>query len=107
MTESQKIWMYKLIFLLKDRYESNDIVEHLEEEMAELLLAIKRFKRNREPLENVIEELCDVTIDCLTVLDMIAGEEEIIAMFERKLKKFQDGVLSPTNKKYTVEFPKL
>jgi hypothetical protein len=72
-----------------DTHTSQDIWEHLEEELAELLLAIKRVRRRREPVINVIEELIDVDIEINTVLTMIKRPDLVEQMLTKKLDKFE------------------
>lgn len=72
-----------------ETHTSEDIWEHLEEECLELLLAIKRVRRNREPITNVIEELIDVSIECNTVITMINRKDIIDTLLDMKLHKFE------------------
>jgi NTP pyrophosphatase (non-canonical NTP hydrolase) len=73
-----------------DTHSSEDIWEHLIEECMELCLAFERVRRRREPIENLIEELIDVNIECNTVLTMIGKDNPIVAdMLKRKLDKFE------------------
>lgn len=73
-------------------HSSDDIIEHLEEELIELLLAIKRVKRGREPFINFIEELIDVSTEIQTVLFEIDMPEEVAAMREQKIAKFASSL---------------
>lgn len=73
-------------------HSSDDIIEHLEEELIELLLAIKRVKRGREPFINFIEELIDVSTEIQTVLFEINMPEEVAAMREQKIAKFASSL---------------
>jgi hypothetical protein len=76
-----------------DTHTSDDVWEHLEEELAELLLAIKRVRRQRSFLPEVIEELIDVKIEINTVLTQLNMSEATDAMLARKLEKFETMLL--------------
>ena len=82
-----------------DTHSDNDIWEHLEEELAELLLAIKRVRRRREPIINAIEELIDVKIEVNTVLTMINRKDIVDRMLAKKLDKFE-GMLDKEKETY-------
>jgi len=75
-----------------DTHTEDDIIEHLEEELIELLLAIKRVRRGREPVINMFEELIDVGIEINTVLTMIGKLPKEIEMMEQKLEKFEKAM---------------
>lgn len=88
-------------------HSSDDIIEHLEEELIELLLAIKRVKRGREPFINFIEELIDVSTEIETVLFEINMPEEVAAMREQKIAKFASALemdnFDLANGKYLID----
>lgn len=89
MRPDQKLRMRILSKKCTDSHSDNDVWEHLEEELAELLLAIKRVRRRREPIINAIEELVDVHIEINTVLTMINRSDIVEAMVDTKLDKFE------------------
>ena len=94
--------------LCADTHTEQDIIEHLEEECLELLLAIKRVRRGREPIENVFEELIDVSIECNTVLTMINHPDAYRIMLNKKLDKFESGlsrekIVREINKKELID----
>lgn len=74
----------------------DDIWTHLEEECLELLLAICRAKRKKEPFIHVVEELTDVKIEVNTVMTlidkMIDRKEMLSDMLEKKLTKFESAL---------------
>lgn len=74
-------------------YTPEDIIEHLEEELIECLLAIKRVKRGKGTLAEFVEEMFDVTTDINTVLTTLkyTGKrmEQFDALKIQKLNKFK------------------
>ena len=96
-----------------------DIVEHLEEECIELLMAIKRWKRGKGPLRDVIDESCDVMSEIPTFHELIlqynlTTKNEIKEIREEKLNKYEamlkledeKGLFTMINryKVYLIEF---
>ena len=61
------------------------------EEMAELIVAIKHFKRDRIGTEPVIEEVADVLI-MMGELRMMLGKEEVDQMIIKKLTKLNNQI---------------
>jgi len=70
------------------------------EEMAELIVAINKYKRksiygeykNRPEIEeNIIEELADVTM-CIEQMRHFFGEDKVEALLEIKLAKFKKQI---------------
>ncbi len=70
------------------------------EEMAELIVAINKYKRkclykeygsNPKIEENVIEEIADVKM-CLEQLENYVGVDKVEAMFDKKLGKLQQEI---------------
>ena len=66
------------------------------EEMAELIVAINKYKRkclygeyknNKAVEDNLVEELADVTM-CLEQLRNYAGEEKVYKRLDEKMEKF-------------------
>lgn len=76
-----------------DTYTPEDIIEHLEEELIECLLAIKRVRRGKGLLADFIEEMFDVTIEINTVLTTLnyngKGIERYDYLKNMKLDKFE------------------
>ena len=73
-------------------YEFDDVLEHLEEEALEMLLALKRVRRRREPLENFAEELVDLRIEINTTLTGLNEPEMVDRLEHQKLNKFQGAL---------------
>lgn len=65
------------------------------EEMAELILAINKYKRTNmdlskrkdEIMENLIEEIADVKM-CIEQFEMMFGKEKVSNMLDKKMEKF-------------------
>ena len=65
------------------------------EEMAELILAINKYKRTNmdlgkkkdEIMENLIEEIADVKM-CIEQLEMMLGKGKVNDMLDKKMDKF-------------------
>lgn len=65
------------------------------EEMAELILAINKYKRlnmdlskrKDEIMENLIEEIADVKM-CIEQFEMMFGKEKVSKMLDKKMEKF-------------------
>lgn len=65
------------------------------EEMAELILAINKYKRTNmdlgkkkdEIMENLIEEIADVKM-CIEQLEMMFGKGKVNDMLDKKMDKF-------------------
>ena len=65
------------------------------EEMAELILAINKYKRinmdlskrKDEIMENLIEEIADVKM-CVEQFEMMFGKEKVSKMLDKKMEKF-------------------
>lgn len=73
-----------------ETHSPEDVWEHLIEECLELCLAFERVRRRREPFENLLEELVDVSIECNTVMEMIGKDNPLVKeMIRRKLDKFE------------------
>lgn len=74
-------------------FELDDIIEHLEEELTELLLAIKRVRRRKEELPAMLEEMMDVMIELNTVLTAFdtygVDLDKYEPLFESKVAKFK------------------
>ena len=70
-----------------------DVWTHLEEEMIELLLAIKRVQRRRAFFPEVLEELIDSMIEINTVLTQLNMPDAVRAMVDAKLNKFEAMLL--------------
>lgn len=89
-----------------ENHTGDDIWEHLEEELAELLLAVKRVRRGKEPFINLLEEVVDVHIETITVLtlikDNIMDQNYIDLMFNKKLDKFEKMMDTNDTKHYKV-----
>lgn len=77
------------------------------EEMAELIVAINKYKRkclygeyssNPKIEESVVEELADVKM-CLEQLEQYFGEKKVAEMFDKKLQKLQDEIGDMTKRK--------
>jgi len=82
-------------------YEFDDVLEHLEEEALEMLLALKRVRRRREPLENFVEELVDLRIEINTTLTGLNEPELTDRLEHQKLNKFQ-GALDSAESTYKL-----
>jgi NTP pyrophosphatase (non-canonical NTP hydrolase) len=80
-----------------DTYTPDDIIEHLEEELIECLLSIKRIRRGKGTLAEFVEELIDVSFDLNTVLTTLEynGKDisQISYMRKQKLNKW-DSMLN-------------
>ena len=70
------------------------------EEMAELIVAINKYKRkclygeyakNPKIEESVIEEIADVKM-CLEQLEDFVGEDKVACVFDKKMQKLQDEI---------------
>lgn len=71
------------------QYTFDDVISHLEEELIELLLAIKRVERGKESPEAFYEELIDVSIECNTVIELLSDITDCLPeMKKKKLDKF-------------------
>ena len=65
------------------------------EEMAELMLAINKYKRlkmdlkdkEKQIMDNLIEEIADVKM-CIEQLEMIYGKKNVEETLEKKMQKF-------------------
>ena len=65
------------------------------EEMAELIVAINKYKRTNmdlskrkdEIMENLIEEIADVKM-CIEQFEMMFGKEKVKDMLDKKIEKF-------------------
>lgn len=78
-------------------YTPEDIIDHLREEALEMLMALERVRRGKEPLINLIEEMVDVRVEINTVLTLFAISEkftpEQVQMLEgEKLTKFESAL---------------
>jgi phosphoribosyl-ATP pyrophosphohydrolase len=85
-----------------DTHAIDDIWEHLEEECLELLLAIKRVKRKREPFINVIEEITDVRVELNTIITLIHKRDIFSNMLENKLDIFKRALDSENIEKVST-----
>lgn len=97
MNEESKKRLKILVDRCVESHSTDDIIEHLEEELIELLLAIKRVRRGKEPIENFVEELIDAHIETITVMTLLDEKEELQKMLDRKLTKFQSMLDSEKN----------
>ena len=70
------------------------------EEMAELIVAINKYKRkclygeyakNPKIAESGIEEIADVKM-CLEQLEDFVGEDKVACVFDKKMQKLQDEI---------------
>ena len=77
------------------------------EEMAELIVAINKYKRkclygeykqNAQIEENLVEELADVKM-CLEQLWNYMGEKRVEEMLDKKMEKFQQQINEMTKQK--------
>lgn len=59
------------------------------EECAELIVALKHFKRSKIAKQDVINEIADVTM-MIGQLTWMVGEENVHAAVEQKIKKLED-----------------
>ena len=75
--------------------------DQLVEEMAELTVAVSKYKRkclygeykgNSKVEENVVEELADVYM-CMEQIIRYMGEDKVMAMLETKLGKLQEEIV--------------
>lgn len=66
------------------------------EEMAELMVAINKYKRlnmdlkdrKQEIMENLVEEIADTKL-CIEQMEMMFGKDNVSDMVDRKMKKFK------------------
>ena len=74
--------------------------DQLIEEMAELIVAVNKYKRkclygeykdNKKIEDGVIEEIADVKM-CLEQIESYMGEEKVAIMFDKKMQKLQDEI---------------
>jgi len=87
-------------------YTPDDIIEHLEEEAIELLLALIRVRRLREPIKNFIEEMIDLRVEINTVITLLIKQEVmpdliefIQTMEQEKLDKFENALIEADKKR--------
>lgn len=65
------------------------------EEMAELIVALNKYKRTNmdlskrkdEIMENLIEEIADTKM-CIEQLEMMFGKDKVSVMLDKKMQKF-------------------
>lgn len=63
--------------------------DQMVEECAELITALKHFKRGKIEKQDVINELADVTL-MIGQLTWMVGEKNVHAAVEQKIKKLED-----------------
>ena len=92
MERSERDKLYKQAV---EKWGEDAQLNQMEEEMAELIVAINKFKRARDfvaqrkegVMENLYEELADVKL-CLEQMEYIFGEQKIDDMLDKKIIKF-------------------
>lgn len=92
MTKEQRNDLYKKAV---EKWGEDSQLDQMIEEMAELTVALNKFKRAKHfvaqkkegVLENIYEELADVKM-CLEQMEWIFGEENVNNTLEQKFKKF-------------------
>lgn len=78
-----------------DKWGEYSQLDQTLEEMAELMLAINKYKRtkldlknNKEKIiDNLLEEIADVKM-CIEQLEFMFGKENVNKMLDKKMEKF-------------------
>lgn len=92
MTKKQR---YDLYVRAIEKWGEDSQFDQMIEEMAELTVALNKFKRAKNSiaqkkegvLENIYEELADVKM-CLEQMEMIFGEQNVSKILDKKFEKF-------------------
>ena len=92
MERSERDKLYKRAV---EKWGEDSQLNQMIEEMAELIVAINKFKRARDNvaqkrdgvIENLYEEFADVKL-CLEQMEYMFGKEKIDAKMDEKIKKF-------------------
>ena len=92
MTKQERYDLYQRAV---EKWGEDSQFDQMIEEMAELTVALNKFKRAKHfvaqkkegVLENIYEELADVKM-CLEQMEWIFGEENVNSTLEEKFKKF-------------------
>ena len=93
LTREQRLELYKRAV---DKWGFNSQIDQLIEEMAELTLALCKYKRlktdvapNKEKIvmDNLLEELADVKM-CMEQSCWLFGDEKVLDVLDKKFEKF-------------------
>lgn len=111
-TKRKELYVDRLAILAgkcAETHAPKDILEHLEEELLEVLTAIKAWKRGRGTVAEVIEECCDVRTEITTFFKLLENEGYITKSFvpnmeTKKLDKFK-AMLDKEQACYTLPVP--
>lgn len=74
------------------KYSKETQIQHLQEEMGELIVAINRQWRNRSTDDDIQEEIIDVLICCFQLGYFYFDETKTDKILQNKIKKFEKRV---------------